>query len=173
MIYSFVYAQYIKLRYNTKNNISVAGRVYLDAQNITFGKNVYLDANVHIFGGGKVILGDNVALGDGVVICSAEKIEIKADTSVAAHSYIIDCNHGMLRNEIMRTQALNIKPVTIGRDVWIAAGCMIIAGAQIGDGAVIGAGTVVDRKIEEYTINISDRNISARKRKYASENSKV
>lgn len=39
------------------------------------------------------------------------------------------------------------KPVTIGNDVWIAAGVTIAGGVTIGDGAVIGCGSVVVRDI--------------------------
>ena len=39
------------------------------------------------------------------------------------------------------------KPVTIGNDVWIAAGVTIAGGVTIGDGAVIGCGSVVVRDL--------------------------
>ena len=40
----------------------------------------------------------------------------------------------------------------IGRDVWIAARCVILQGVTIGDGAVVGAGSVVTKDVPENTI---------------------
>ncbi len=40
-----------------------------------------------------------------------------------------------------------VKPVTIGNNVWIAAGSVVCAGVKIGDNTVIGAGSVVTRDI--------------------------
>ena len=39
------------------------------------------------------------------------------------------------------------KPITIGNNVWIAAGAIICPGVTIGDNTVIGAGSVVTRDI--------------------------
>ncbi len=43
------------------------------------------------------------------------------------------------------------KPITVGNDVWIAAGVIVCGGVTIGDGAVVGAGSVVTRDIPPYT----------------------
>jgi acetyltransferase-like isoleucine patch superfamily enzyme len=42
---------------------------------------------------------------------------------------------------------LNEQPITIGDDVWIAAGVTILRGVMIGAGAVIAAGSVVTRDV--------------------------
>jgi acetyltransferase-like isoleucine patch superfamily enzyme len=42
--------------------------------------------------------------------------------------------------------------VTIGNDVWIAAGAVILSGVTISDGAVIGAYSVVTRDVPAYTV---------------------
>jgi acetyltransferase-like isoleucine patch superfamily enzyme len=39
------------------------------------------------------------------------------------------------------------KGVTIGRDVWVGAGCVILPGVTIGDGAVLAAGSVVTKDV--------------------------
>ncbi|MBA4721681.1 MAG: acyltransferase [Alcanivorax sp.] len=39
------------------------------------------------------------------------------------------------------------RKVTIGRDVWIGAACIILPGVKIGDGAVIAAGSVVTKDV--------------------------
>lgn len=44
------------------------------------------------------------------------------------------------------------EPITIGNDVWIAAGAHILRGVTVGDGAVIAAGAVVTKDVEPYSI---------------------
>lgn len=45
-----------------------------------------------------------------------------------------------------------IRPVTIGNDVWIGARAIVLDGVTIGDGAVIGAGAVVTHDVASYAI---------------------
>jgi virginiamycin A acetyltransferase len=47
---------------------------------------------------------------------------------------------------------VDIRPVTIGNDVWIGAGATILGGVNIGDGAIIGAGSVVTKNVDPYSI---------------------
>jgi len=42
--------------------------------------------------------------------------------------------------------------LTIGNDVWIAAGAHILRGVNVGDGAVIAANAVVTHDVEPYSI---------------------
>ncbi|HKO89093.1 MAG TPA: CatB-related O-acetyltransferase, partial [Burkholderiales bacterium] len=44
------------------------------------------------------------------------------------------------------------EPLTIGHDVWIAAGVSIRRGVTIGDGAVVGANSVVTKNVPPYTV---------------------
>lgn len=45
-----------------------------------------------------------------------------------------------------------LKPTTIGQDVWIGCGAIIIAGVCIGRGAIVAAGSVVTKDIPPYEI---------------------
>lgn len=47
-----------------------------------------------------------------------------------------------------------LKPITIGNDVFIGANVTILDGVTIGDGAVIGAGTVVSKDIPPYAVAV-------------------
>jgi len=44
------------------------------------------------------------------------------------------------------------KDVTIGKNVWIGAQCIILKGAQIGNNSVIAAGSIVNGPIPENVI---------------------
>jgi acetyltransferase-like isoleucine patch superfamily enzyme len=45
-----------------------------------------------------------------------------------------------------------LKPTTIGKDVWVGGGSIILAGIDIGDGAIIAAGSVVTKNVEAFSI---------------------
>jgi acetyltransferase-like isoleucine patch superfamily enzyme len=53
---------------------------------------------------------------------------------------------------LINQQGINTKKVTIGKDVWIGAGCKILMGVKIGNGAVIGAGSVVTQDVLPYHV---------------------
>ncbi len=45
-----------------------------------------------------------------------------------------------------------IKPITIGSNVFIGAGCIILPGANIGDNVIIGAGSVISGNVTSGTV---------------------
>jgi acetyltransferase-like isoleucine patch superfamily enzyme len=47
----------------------------------------------------------------------------------------------------MRFQLQDIRPIEIGKNVWIGANSVILKGIEIGDGGVVGAGSVVTKSI--------------------------
>jgi acetyltransferase-like isoleucine patch superfamily enzyme len=65
---------------------------------------------------------------------------------------MVDHNHGMELEELIRVQKGTSSPITIGKNVWIGAKCIILQGVNIGDGAIIGAGTVITKSVPEHTI---------------------
>lgn len=103
--------------------------------NITLGENFYSNYNLTILDNAPVTIGNDVLIGPCVTIATAihplvaeeRRIHFKEDGTIYNLEYA--------------------KPVTIGNDVWIAAGVTIAGGVTIGDGAVIGCGSVVVRDI--------------------------
>ncbi len=47
-----------------------------------------------------------------------------------------------------------VKPISIGNDVFIGANVTILDGVKIGDGAIIGAGAIVSKNIPPYAIAV-------------------
>ena len=43
------------------------------------------------------------------------------------------------------------KPVVVGDNTWIGAGCIIVKGVTIGSGCVIAAGTIVTKNVPDGT----------------------
>ena len=73
---------------------------------------------------------------------------------IAAQSYIIDTDHGIHTGELIRNQQNTVALVSIGEDVWIAAGCKILKGSQIHDAAIIGASSLVKGEIPANAIAV-------------------
>lgn len=67
-------------------------------------------------------------------------------------------NHATSRVDIpMQFQGYTeVKPVTIGDDVWIGRRVIILPGVKIGDGCVIGAGAVVSKDTPPYSVVVGN-----------------
>jgi len=101
-----------------------------------------------------LIIGKMVAIERNSIICSKEKVEIGDYTMIAPFCQIIDHNHGTRRGILMKDQLAIIKPIKIGKDVWVSSGVKILAGVTIGDGAIIGANAVVTKNIPANAIAV-------------------
>lgn len=75
-------------------------------------------------------------------------ISIGDDTTISAGVRIL-AHDGSTKRHIGYTI---VKPVAIGRRVYIGAGAIILPGVTIGDDAIVGAGSVVTRAVAPATI---------------------
>ncbi|KKP66006.1 MAG: hypothetical protein US66_C0009G0008 [Candidatus Moranbacteria bacterium GW2011_GWD2_37_9] len=100
------------------------------AKNIKFGEKCSPGSNVgqYIQASSKIIMGDNVLMGPG--------------------SKIISANHDFEDF----TKHISSKPIIIGSNVWIGADVVILPGVTIGDNVVIGAGSIVTKEIPSNVI---------------------
>ena len=123
---------------------------------IVLGNNVTLCAGALICPhGGKIELGDNVYVGPYCVIYGHGGLTIGRDTLVAAQTVIIPANHRFDRTDVpIRALPVTRLGVTIGEDCWIASGVKILDGVDVGRGCVIGAGAVVTRSVPEFSIAV-------------------
>lgn len=103
--------------------------------NVTVGDNFFLNVNGKLMDSGKITIGDNVFIAPNVCIITEE------------HAMDVEQRRAGLEYT---------HPVTIGNDVWIAAGALILPGVTIGDGSVIGAGSVVTKDIPPYSLAVGN-----------------
>jgi acetyltransferase-like isoleucine patch superfamily enzyme len=120
-------------------------RIYLGpGSTLVLGRGVHLMSGVSIqmSGQGRLEIGDRVFMNTGCTIGTLGLVRIGPDTLLGPHVTIIDSNHRFEDLDTpIRLQGNRIRPLDIGRDVWVGAGSTVMAG--IGDQAVVGAGSVV------------------------------
>jgi acetyltransferase-like isoleucine patch superfamily enzyme len=83
---------------------------------------------------------------------SESAIRIGNDLRMGPGTMIFSSNHGIRREELIRTQTRMQGDVTIGNDVWLGSNVVVTAGVTIGDGAVVAAGAVVTKDVPPYTL---------------------
>lgn len=149
--------------------------LYYFHPDIKIGKNVFIGRNVKIAceWGGKIIIGDNTKILDGVILCTygndiliGEKCTINPYTIIygqgvtqignnvliAAHNMIVSQNHKFDRNSFIRDSGSSEQGILIDDNVWIAHGCSILDGVKISKGSVIAAGSVLNKSTDEYSV---------------------
>lgn len=99
------------------------------AENIELGSHVRIQPFCALWASpnSKIIVGQYTGIGPGTVIFSS--------------------NHQFVPGIPYHKQPWTEKTVTIGRDVWVGARCVILPGVTIGEGAVIAAGSVVTKDV--------------------------
>jgi acetyltransferase-like isoleucine patch superfamily enzyme len=134
---------------------------------IRIGENVHIRGELITFAfGGEIEIGDNVFIGTGSTIRSAEKITIGSNVLISHNCNIIDTDsHEMdyleraesFKNMILKGHSKekgNVATcqIVIEDYAWLSYNVSVLKGVKIGKGAVIGAGSVVTRDVAPFTI---------------------
>jgi acetyltransferase-like isoleucine patch superfamily enzyme len=114
-----------------------------------FGDGVKLGASKNA----SLLIGDYVSINQGCFIISIESITIGDYCRIGEYVSIRDNDHEWADpcTPIVK-QGYRVKPVTIGKDVWVGRAACIMKGVTIGDGAIIGAGAVVTKDVGAHSI---------------------
>jgi len=143
-------------------------------ENAVIGENVTIGNNVTIGGSGfgyipemgkpapngrykiphigKVIIEDDVEIGDNTVInrgCLGDTI-IRKGAKIDGHVFIAH-NAEIGENSVVVAGAVVAGSCKIGRDVWIGAGAIIRNGMSVGGEAFVGQGSNVVKNVPSYT----------------------
>jgi len=103
---------------------------------------------------GPLTIGQRVNIGAGCILYASTRLEIGADTMLAALCYIGGGRY-TTRGRVdipIAAQALPRLGVVIEEDCWLGAGVIVIDGVRIGRGSVIAAGAVVTKDVAPYSV---------------------
>lgn len=114
------------------------------------GKNINVERYAYFTPG--LTIGDRSGIGIRCEIYG--QVTIGRDVMMGPEVVIYTSGHRFDRTDIpmMDQGSTEMRPVTIGNDVWIGRRVIIMPGVTIGDGCVIGAGAVVTKDIPPYSV---------------------
>ena len=115
-----------------------------------FGKNVNIERGA-VFGP-LLEIGDHSGIGINCEVYGPVKIGENVMMGPEVVIYTSGHRHDRTDVPMIEQGSDEVRPVTIGNDVWIGRRVMIMPGVAIGDGCVIGAGAVVTKDIPAYSI---------------------
>ncbi len=116
------------------------------------GKNVSIRDRAIIYCPERITVADNVSINSGVIILAQGGVSFGEYTMISPGVTIVSVSHDYSKLGQEAWDGQIKKPVTIGRNVWIAAGAIILPGVTIGDGAVVAAGSIITRDVPPYTV---------------------
>ncbi len=107
---------------------------------IFIGRNCFFNYNCTFLDGAPIVFGDDVWVGPGCQFVTPLHPLLGRERAIRVGGD--GAPHLWERN----------LPITVGNDVWIAAGVTVNPGVTIGDGAVIGSGSVVVKDVPPRTV---------------------
>lgn len=124
-------------------------------------KNVFIGNKVRIFPGariethnfGKIIIEDDVAIGQNFHITSASELIIRKKVTISGNVFItnIDHEYQQIGKHIME-QKFIVKDTIIGENCFIGYGVAIQAGTKLGKHCIVGTNSVVRGEFPDYCV---------------------
>lgn len=112
------------------------------------GSRVVVRANVNVTYPWRLVLGDDVWLGDEVLILSLAPVTLESSVCVSQRAFLCTGSHDF-RSENF---SLVTRPITVRAGSWIAAQAFIAPGVEIGEGSMVAAGSVVVENVPPKSI---------------------
>lgn len=139
--------------------ITIRGKRYIDfGKNLTTGRYCRFEVNGN-HSGKRLIIGNNVNVGDNVSIRCADRITIGDNVLMGSRVLVIDNSHGYYSGDSQDSpntppneRELSSSQIVIGDNVWIGENAVIQKGVTIGNGSIIGANSVVTKDVPKHVI---------------------
>jgi putative colanic acid biosynthesis acetyltransferase WcaF len=112
------------------------------------GAGVVVRANVNVTFPWRLEIGDDVWIGEEVVLLSLAKIVIESNVCISQRAFLCTGSHRFWT----RGFDLVTKPITVRGGSWIAAQVFIAPGMEIGAGSMVTAGSVVIENVPPGTV---------------------
>ena len=109
--------------------------------------------------GGRLSIGARTYVNWGSSLTAMQEVAVGEDTRIGPLVHIADTNF----HEIGPGEGPAVRPVRIGRNVWIGYGAVILPGATIGDHAVVAASAVVRGDVPARTVYAGNPAVEVRR----------
>ncbi|QQN72985.1 putative colanic acid biosynthesis acetyltransferase [Croceicoccus sp. YJ47] len=123
-------------------------RLVLRAFGADISGNARIYGSVSIWHPGNLSIGGHAVIGPGVRLYNQGHIRIGERSIISQRSHICASTHDVRDPEFQ----LQLRPITIGRECWVAAEAFVGPGVTMGDEAVLGARGVLMRDAEPNMI---------------------
>ncbi len=105
----------------------------------------------------KLKIGNSVFLNYNCIFTAYENITIGDGTAFGPNVLIYDHDHKFGNQNELHSDFYKTNPITIGKNVWVGANCIILRGTKIGDNCVIAAGSIVKGTIPDGQLYVQKR----------------
>jgi carbonic anhydrase/acetyltransferase-like protein (isoleucine patch superfamily) len=132
--------------------ISGSGRIII-GDNVAIGNRGAWILSPNIFDCPELIIGSNTTINYEVGISVECRVEIGSNCIIAGETKIFDNNsHALHFSNKRKMTKDDIAPIKIEDNVWIGMRSLILKGVTIGYGAVVAAGSVVTKDVAPLTL---------------------
>lgn len=107
------------------------------------GERVVVRSNVNITFPWRLEVGDDVWLGEEVLILSLAPVVIESNVCISQRAFLCTGSHDFRAANF----DLITKPITVRSGSWVAAQAFIAPGVEIGEGSMVAAGSVVSENV--------------------------
>lgn len=158
MLYRFLVITYETLmgitfklpRYRLFNFFKI---ILLKIMGAKLGKGIVFYPGIWINTGKNLTVGNKVVFAKDVLITTMGGVEIGDRVLIGYRTSILSANHKIpVIGEPFPISGNDYRKVTIEKDVWIGANCVILPGVTIMEGAVVAAGSVVTKDVPNNAI---------------------
>jgi len=125
------------------------------SRRIFIGKNVRIfpQLRIEVHHKGKIIINDNVAIGQNVHITSASNLSIGENSTILANTFITNIDHDYSEiDKHILDQKMIINETIIGENCFIGIGVAIQAGTILGKQCIVGSNSVVRGHFPDYSV---------------------
>lgn len=125
----------------------------MNGATLEIGARTVIEPRCLIVSQDSLTIGADGFIGTGSAIVACGSIVIGRDALIAGNVTIRDQDHRTATPDTpYRLQGFDIRPVTIGSNVWLGTNVVVLKGVTIGDGAIVAAGAVVSRDVAGRSI---------------------
>jgi maltose O-acetyltransferase len=115
------------------------------------GEDVWIEPPFFCDYGSLLQVGARVFMNTGCVILDCNPVVIGEDVALGPGVHLYTAEHP-LDPDARAKGPESARPITLGAKVWLGGGAIVLPGVTIGEGSTIGAGSVVTRDVPPYVV---------------------